>query len=205
MQSNTSHGRPRRARNRRGEGIRLRQELIAAASALLDQTGSEDALSMRAVAREAGVAPQSVYLHFADKSELLWVVYANRWDEIVAALDAAAAEAESPIDELRARCRAYCDYAQHHPGQFRGLVAAAGQHPPEWDREPPGQRAFDTLSASVRSAAPPTQTDQATLRTTVCLIAAMNGLLQLHLNRPRFGWPPLDELVDEAISKLVGT
>lgn len=201
MTPRPARGQPARTPNRRGEGAQLRNELIAAAGSLLDETGSEDALSMRAVARVAGVAPQSVYLHFADKASLLWEVYANRWAEIEAVM-ARAGAVQDPTARLRAQCRAYCDYALAHPGRFRSLVAAVGHEPPSWERRPPGTRAFDALHASVRSVMRAAPEDE-TFRATVCVVGALNGLLQLQLNRPRFPWPPVHELADEILSKLV--
>ena len=41
---------PRRARARRGEGPRLREEILAAATRLLAETDDEEAVSIRAVA-----------------------------------------------------------------------------------------------------------------------------------------------------------
>ena len=65
---------PRRARARRGEGPRLREEILAAATRLLAETGDEEAVSIRAVAEAVGVTPPSIYLHFADKTELIFAV-----------------------------------------------------------------------------------------------------------------------------------
>ena len=48
----------------------LRRGLIEAAQRLLEAQGA-DALSLRAVAREAGVSPAAPYHHFKDKNELL--------------------------------------------------------------------------------------------------------------------------------------
>lgn len=53
-------GRPARQRNRRGEGAHLRDEIIAGASAILERTGSEENLTLRAVAREVGIAAPSI-------------------------------------------------------------------------------------------------------------------------------------------------
>ena len=61
----------RRTRARRGEGERLREEILDAAERLLIETGNRDAVSIRAVAEAVGVTPPSIYLHFADKTELL--------------------------------------------------------------------------------------------------------------------------------------
>jgi AcrR family transcriptional regulator len=61
----------RRARNRRGEGARLRNELVTAARQLLMTAERESDLSIRAVTRAAGAAPQSFYLQFGSLDELL--------------------------------------------------------------------------------------------------------------------------------------
>jgi AcrR family transcriptional regulator len=56
----------RRRRARRGEGEKLREEILEAAERLLLQTGSEEMVQVRAVAEAVGVTPPSIYLHFAD-------------------------------------------------------------------------------------------------------------------------------------------
>src|SRR3982074_437672 len=61
---------PRR-RARRGEGDRLREDILQATIGLLAETGDLDAVSIRAVAKRGGVTPPSIYLHFPDKQSLL--------------------------------------------------------------------------------------------------------------------------------------
>src|SRR5205807_237758 len=46
-----------RRRARRGEGPRLREELLAATERLLAETGDEEAVSIRAIADAVGVTP----------------------------------------------------------------------------------------------------------------------------------------------------
>ncbi|MCA1708231.1 MAG: TetR/AcrR family transcriptional regulator, partial [Actinobacteria bacterium] len=60
-----------RSRARRGEGDKLREDIIEAAERLLVETGDQASVSIRAIARSAGVTPPSIYLHFADKEGLL--------------------------------------------------------------------------------------------------------------------------------------
>ncbi|MGB7447887.1 MAG: hypothetical protein WA892_02050 [Ornithinimicrobium sp.] len=43
-----------RRRNPRGQGERLRDEIVQAAALLLDETGSSESITLRAVARRAG-------------------------------------------------------------------------------------------------------------------------------------------------------
>jgi len=68
-----------RQRNQRGQGARLREELIEVASDLLAERGDPDRLSIRAVAAAAGVTPASIYLHFVDRTSLLRAVVAERF------------------------------------------------------------------------------------------------------------------------------
>src|SRR6266540_4850124 len=65
---------PRRTRARRGEGEKLREQILEVAERLLVETVDEEAVTIRAVADAVGVTPPSVYLHFADKDELLFAI-----------------------------------------------------------------------------------------------------------------------------------
>ncbi|MFD7107618.1 TetR/AcrR family transcriptional regulator [Streptomyces celluloflavus] len=112
-----------RPRNPRGQGERLRADLLRATERLLEEVGSEDALSLRAVAREAGVAAPSIYRHFADKTELVWATLEVSFERLAQAMTQAAAraDADDPAERLRAQLRAYCHYAVAHPATYRLL------------------------------------------------------------------------------------
>jgi AcrR family transcriptional regulator len=51
-----------RVRNRRGQGGRLRTDIVTAAAELLDEAGTEQAVTLRAVARRIGIAAPSIYV-----------------------------------------------------------------------------------------------------------------------------------------------
>src|SRR5262245_60224343 len=110
-----------RAPNRRGEGDLLREQLIEAASRLLAAPVVEEPLSLRAVAREVGVVPQSVYLHFADKTGLVGAVIERRFGELTRATQAAEERVTgrgSAGRKLRARCLEYCRFGLEAPGPY---------------------------------------------------------------------------------------
>ena len=69
-----------RPRARKGQGDLLRTDILEAAERLLLETGSEDAVSIRAVADATGVTPPSIYRHFRDKQHLLFEVCARQMD-----------------------------------------------------------------------------------------------------------------------------
>ena len=75
----------------------------------------EEPLSLRAVAREVGVVPQSVYLHFSDKTQLVRAVIERRFDELSRDMEAAESGISDPIAKLRAGCLAYCRFGLDAP------------------------------------------------------------------------------------------
>jgi AcrR family transcriptional regulator len=96
----------------------LRQALLDAARALINETGVES-LTLREVARRAGVTTGAPYHHFADKAELVYALARQGLEE----LDRASALALEGIAEPRAQLRAigvaYVMYAVEHPAIFR--------------------------------------------------------------------------------------
>src|SRR6185437_6193275 len=85
----TQDQRPARRPNPRGQGGRLRDELLDAASGLLAVGGRDAELTLRSVARAAGVAAPSVYQHFADLDELMLALVRYHLADLAAAIEAA--------------------------------------------------------------------------------------------------------------------
>ncbi|MEV4313846.1 TetR/AcrR family transcriptional regulator [Actinocrispum sp. NPDC049592] len=107
-----------RPRNRRGQGDRLRAELLAAATDLLD---AGCVVTLRSVARKTGVAPPSIYPHFPDQQAILLAVARQGYTELVSRLRFAASVKDSR-QRLHAICWAYLDYAQAHPHRYRAMA-----------------------------------------------------------------------------------
>jgi AcrR family transcriptional regulator len=109
-----------RPRSRRGDGAQLRAEILAGVNRLLVDWGSAEKLTIRAVAREVGVAAPSIYLHFTDKAELVWAALAGKYAELAGLMSAAGAAAGGdPRERLRAEVHAYCRFALADPGHYR--------------------------------------------------------------------------------------
>lgn len=193
----------RRPRAPQGQGGRLRHELIAAADRILAETGDEQGLSLRAVAREAGVAAPSIYLHFADKQELVTAVMQARFAELASAITAAdAGSGPEAGHRLRGRSMAYVRFAIEQPGAYRILFgnrsALMPEAPPE---ELTGADAIGALGAAVAARLGP---GGDALRATVHLWTALHGIVSLRASAPGFPWPPLDRQVDDVLAGLPG-
>jgi AcrR family transcriptional regulator len=111
-----------RTRNRRGEGAQLRDDIVTAAVALLDETGDESAVTLRAVARRVGIAAPSIYRHFADQPSIMLAVVQQAFDELNSELyGALAAAGDDPRTRLFAVCTRYLEFARRHPGRYRTM------------------------------------------------------------------------------------
>jgi len=102
----------------------LHGALLEAAERVLERDGLAG-LTLRAVAREAGVSHAAPSHHFGDLTGLVSELAAVGYGKFNVAMTAAAASAGgSPTEKAMARAKAYVGYAQAHPGMY-GLMFRA--------------------------------------------------------------------------------
>jgi AcrR family transcriptional regulator len=200
-------GRPRRQRNARGEGGRLRDELIGAALEVIAQEGSADAATIRAVARRAGVSAPSVYLHFADRDALLAAVVVRLFDDLTDTVDGALDgldPATSPAGALRAGCRAYIDFGLDNPGHYRLLF----DEPVKLSDEEAALASHDALGtlvdgiASCQAAGAARDGDPFTMAVTIW--SALHGIVMSAISGRGFPEPDVDTMLELVLSGMTG-
>jgi AcrR family transcriptional regulator len=98
----------------------LRDALLKAAERVLERDGLSG-LTLRAVAREAGVSHAAPTHHFGDLTGLVSELAAIGFRQFNEAMAEASAAGISPIERAMARAKAYVAYAQAHPGMY-GLM-----------------------------------------------------------------------------------
>jgi AcrR family transcriptional regulator len=96
----------------------LSRALVDAARRILEAEGPA-ALSLRAVAREAGVSPAAPYHHFKDKTELMEAVAHGGWEMLGDTICQARASAPSPGEALAQIGVAYVKFARDNPALYR--------------------------------------------------------------------------------------
>jgi AcrR family transcriptional regulator len=102
----------------------LSRALIDAARRILEAEGPA-ALSLRAVAREAGVSPAAPYHHFKDKTELLEAVAHEGWEKMNHEIVEARRTAPTPLDALNTIGVAYVNFARDNPALYRLMYDTA--------------------------------------------------------------------------------
>lgn len=195
-----------RVRNQRGEGSRLRSELIEAAMRLLDKSPSTP-LSLRMVAREAGVAAPSIYPHFQDAQTLMSEIVRECWRQMGAALAGAThPEGQPPLERLKAQMASYVEYAMERPSRYQ-LLFAMHSIDPESDMmdgymRPAYRQVSDTVEAVVAAGRrlPADDLQSATL----LVISVAHGRIALaHLapDRPGNSMQSVMEFVSDQIER----
>jgi AcrR family transcriptional regulator len=107
----------------KGARARARDEITAAikeeARRQLADAGAAQ-LSLRAVARELGMASSALYRYFPSRDDLLTTLIIDAYDEVGSAAERALADALSagPLDRWTAVCRASRDWAVDHPHEY---------------------------------------------------------------------------------------
>ncbi|MFF0739100.1 TetR/AcrR family transcriptional regulator [Streptomyces sp. NPDC004111] len=168
----------------------LRAACLRAARELLEEDGSAG-LSLRAVARRAGVSPTAPYRHYADRDTLVSAVAAEGYRELAEQL-AAAHPAPSTPDDLAAVAVVYVRFALDHPALFRAMFAEPCD-PAGEERVAATAVIAEYVRGIVRSAFP--GSDANALSTTVW--ALVHGLAFLHLDGK------LDATTPEAVAEQV--
>lgn len=196
---------PSRPRNPRGEGGRLREQLVQAAAEVLDEVGDAARLSVRAIARRAGVSPTALYLHFPDRDALVAAAVDAGFAAFNAALLNAARNESEAVASLEAMSLAYLAFAERQPALYAVLFSARrpvgpGSHtPPSVDRG----EGFAGLVALLRDCAP--ALDAAESRElAIAVWSSLHGFATLRAARPKRDWPSAENYVRRTLAAHVG-
>jgi AcrR family transcriptional regulator len=191
-----------RGRNPRGQGSRLREDIVTTTVRMLDELADDEALSMRAVARAVGSAATSVYLHFADRDALVLAALERGHRDLTAAVESAETAEKNPVAALRARIRVLGDWAYRHPGLYKVLhESTVNQRVAMPFKQELSQRTTAAIQRCMDAGLAPAD-DAASVA--LDLRAAVHGAVSMRLNQPDQQWPSLERQIERFLEKLVG-
>lgn len=197
-----------RARNPRGQGDRLRDALLDAAIDLLADLADVQALSVRAVTAHAGVSATALYLHFADKEDLIAAVKERCFEELHSYLHAATQDTADPRSQLSAMGRAYLQFSEDRPGYYRVLFHTPhGQRDSEPVTDQPSATtpgwphgaaiALEDLVNAVARCLPPNVPPE---NTATMIWAGLHGYTGLRRSIRHYPYPPPAQYIARLIS-----
>jgi AcrR family transcriptional regulator len=111
-------------RTPRGQGELLRERLIDAALAMLDEGHEPSEISIRGVTRRAGVSPTAFYLHFDDREELMRALIERGFTDFRSWIRAGADRGDDPQQRLMGAGAAYIAFSREQPERYRLIFAA---------------------------------------------------------------------------------
>ncbi len=212
-------GPPKRQRNARGQGARLTEEIVSGALGLIEREGTDEAVTLRAVAREVGIAAPSIYAHFPDREAIMLAVVARVFDELTQVISRAReAAGDDPVEGLIAGCEAYVAFGLRHPARYGVLFSEQrGDGDGSWRQycKPVsfgpngapvlafGAESFallvDGLAACIaagRSASSDAMADS------TAIWVALHGTVSLKTSVPGFPWPDPESFVRGFVLRL---
>ncbi len=196
-----------RQRYARGEGDKLRRDLIDAATELMAEYGTIDGISLRAVARRAGVSPTAVYRHFDDHLDLLRESVGECWKHFYEIMIEAAESSDDPFVAFRAAGDGYVRFAMEHQGQYRILfsnrihldlsdVELPNSMAAPGDTSDAGMSAFQVLVGLVSAILERNDDDRDPFFVAVQVHTWIHGMVDLVGCHPDVPWPEMSSLLD---------
>jgi AcrR family transcriptional regulator len=197
-----------RQRNPRGQGAALRDDIVEAATELLEEGGNEDAVTLRAVARRIGISAPSIYAHFADREAILEAVVDDAFADLFAALTTAIQTRVDPLSKLRAACLTYWQFADERRGRFQLLfgrkrIMTDGIPRAESVTTMIGADSFGTLINGIEecvAAGLSRSTDP--VQDATMLWLSLHGYATLTASVPFFPWPEREAMLDDLLHRL---
>ena len=157
---------------------------------------------MRAVADAVGVSAPSIYLHFADKDQLMLAVCESQFALFDEYVESAAAGIADPVERVIARGRAYVQFGVEHPAHYRVLFMAetTAQPTPEFLSRSGFARLIDDVVECIDTGRFP-PADALLLATGLWTVA--HGATSLAIARPGFPYVGSEELFEHLIEMHV--
>lgn len=163
-------------------------------------------MTLRATARQAGIAAPSIYRHFADRDAILDVVVLRTFETLARRCRRAAGDVQPGVDEIEAIATAYVKFAREYPGMYRILFERSPANiasPPHRYEE--GIDAFSLLVEAVRRVVLDARADeQQPMLDAQTLFVALHGIATLPRALPGFPWQDETALIRNTITKVVG-
>jgi AcrR family transcriptional regulator len=154
------------------------------------------------VADAVGVTAPSIYMHFADKSDLVFAVCESHFARFDEAARAAVEGVDDPLERIYRRGRAYVRFGLDNPEHYRIMFMSPPATAPQRfvDERVATSAAFAGVVEDVAAAMEQGQIALDDPFLVACgMWATVHGVTSLLIAKPQFPWPPLDQLLDHTL------
>ena len=153
-------------------------------------------VTLRGVARQAGISAPSIYAHFPDLDSILLAVAQRAF--AILEQELSAPDDTDPVERLRAICAAYLTFAERRPHQYRVMFGAVWDASQALERAPAmadelavlGMGAFEIFRRTLADCvAARRSTSVDPFGDATALWVGLHGFAQLRVATPLFPWP----------------
>lgn len=193
----------RSQRKPKGEGHARRAEILAAAERIFVEQGYEGA-TIRKISDEVGLSSTALYMHFAEKSEILHEICSRAFSALLAANQRLLAEPAAPELRLRRMLQAYIDFGFDNPNAYRLAYMSAPVEPRDGQsmaREL-GLELFRTFEQAVEDVGAADKLRGDARSTAQALWAGGHGVVALMITKTYFDWVDREVLVNTLLDGL---
>jgi AcrR family transcriptional regulator len=194
----------RSRRKPKGEGHARRAEILAAAERIFVEHGYEGA-TIRKIADEVGLSSTALYMHFAEKGEILHEICREAFQALIDANAVISERPGDPVARVRRMLEAYTDFGFANPNAYRlvymtrpvelrdGAQSAAREL---------GHDLFRSFEMAVEDAETAGRLRGSSRDTAQALWAGAHGVVSLMISKPYFDWVERDRLVQTLLDGL---
>ncbi|MBK1969521.1 TetR/AcrR family transcriptional regulator [Brevundimonas sp. 3P9-tot-E] len=195
---------PRSSRKPKGEGHERRAEILAAAERIFVESGYDGA-TIRKIADKVGLSSTALYMHFADKGEILNEICRNTFEGLAGRNRAILADPAPPLARLRRIAEGYVAFGFENPNAYRLAYltpAVETRHGAETIAQRAGAELFAAVVAVVEDAVA-----EGVLRGDARVLAqviwaSVHGLVSIMITKPYFDWADRDVLIRTQLDVL---
>lgn len=195
---------PRSRRKPKGEGHVRRAEILAAAERIFVEHGYEGA-TIRKIADEVGLSSTALYMHFAEKGEILQEICRQAFTALLDLNTAVVAESAAPLERMRRMMLAYIDFGFANPNAYRLVYMTRPvelQDGPQSAAQELGAGLFRSFEQVVEDAEAQGLLRGDARTTAQVLWAGCHGVVSLVISKPYFDWVDRDALVTALLDGL---
>ena len=112
----------------------LREDILEVSRTLLVKDGFGK-MSMRKIAKRAGVSATSIYLHFQNKDELLLALIESSIAKLSVALEKDLSDSDDSVIKLEKMAQAFVDFALENPQEYEIIYMVRPEEMPKFPKE----------------------------------------------------------------------
>lgn len=194
---------------RQREKETLRDEILGAARDIFVHEGYEG-LSMRRVADRIEYSPTTIYLHFKDKSDLVFSLCEETFGKLRQEMEVQLPKIADPLERLYAGLRLYVDFGLKNPQQYIATFMVPHEHAPDEEKQryispsSNGMQAFGILRQGVADCVSAGVLKPVDIDVASCsLWAGIHGITSLLIGHDAFPWGDKNKVIDFLIDSMV--